>query len=157
PYNPIFDLRYATTNNITGRVLSENYVPMLKEPAAYATEEAARRFALEGLRLVIWAAYHPEELHEQLRAVNDNDDYVRKDSNHPKGLAVDVTLAIADGRYLDMGTDFDDFSGASHINSKEIDKKQHENRRRLSNTMRDVGFTLWPPEWWHFDYRGNPS
>jgi D-alanyl-D-alanine dipeptidase len=73
-------------------------------------------------------------------------------SNHLKGLAVDLTLANYDGTYLDMGTDFDDFSERAHVDSALITPDQQANRKILQTAMEAHGYKPWPYEWWHFDY-----
>ena len=79
-------------------------------------------------------------------------------SPHYTGGAVDLTVG-SKGSWLNMGTDFDDFTenaGALYYEQKEdLTAEQIEirdNRRLLRNAMEKRGFTLHPNEWWHFDY-----
>ena len=72
---------------------------------------------------------------------------------HFTGAAVDLTLADADGRPLDLGTAFDAFvpeAGAAAI--EDIDMPARDNRRMLFWAMHDQGFTAYIEEWWHFDH-----
>ena len=72
---------------------------------------------------------------------------------HFTGGAVDLTLADADGRPLDLGTDFDAFvpeAGAAAL--EDIDMPARANRRLLFWAMHDEGFTAYIEEWWHFDF-----
>ncbi|KHD85303.1 hypothetical protein NG54_10095 [Heyndrickxia ginsengihumi] len=79
---------------------------------------------------------------------------------HYTGGAVDLTLANEKG-WLDMGTDFDEFTEKAHslFYEKELltdeEKNIRDRRRLLRKSMIDVGFRSNPDEWWHFDY-GNP-
>ncbi len=75
-------------------------------------------------------------------------------SPHLTGGSVDVTLCDLAGRFLDMGTDFDEASKLSWTDAFETqpDKSACENRRVLYNAMISAGFTNLPSEWWHFDY-----
>lgn len=76
-------------------------------------------------------------------------------SVHNTGGAVDVTLVDSDGKWLDMGTEFDDFSPKSYSAYFEADDanyKVRENRRILYTLMTMVGFTNLPSEWWHYDF-----
>lgn len=152
PPETIFDLRYATPNNITGRILYEHPLARLEETAAQHLAEAALKIVEFELRPVIFDAHRPEVAHKQLLAVNSDPRYVLEDSNHPKGLAIDLTLARPDGRYVDMGTDFDDFTERAHSDYPGLNKVQKNNRLFLKTLMAQHGFMQWPYEWWHFDF-----
>lgn len=153
--NAIFDLRYTTTNNITGMVLGDVVtVARLEMAAATALRKAASRFQEQDLRLVIWDAYRPEHVQTALRKTDPDKKYVLEHSQHSLGLAVDITLATAEGKLLDMGTDHDDFSERAHPDSKAVSQLQRSNRQLLIDGMREYGFVVWPYEWWHFDYVG---
>lgn len=73
---------------------------------------------------------------------------------HTTGGAVDLTLIDTDGKPLNMGTDFDDFSEKANTDYYEhhFDREITKNRRLLYNAMTDEGFTNIPSEWWHYDY-----
>lgn len=80
-------------------------------------------------------------------------------SPHLTGGAVDVTLCDADGLILDMGSQFDEASAASHSDYLERldapDARQRRARgyrRVLYHAMRGAGFSNLPSEWWHFDF-----
>ncbi len=150
----LVDQRYATTNNITGTILYVDVVPQLEMGAATQLMQAATLFRSQGLRIVIWDGYRPNEVQQKLRAVNDgfNKIYILEDSNHCKGLAIDLTLARPDDTYLDMGTDFDDFSVKSHADATELTMVQINNRQLLRGVMEQCGFRQWPYEWWHYDF-----
>ncbi|WP_198929183.1 M15 family metallopeptidase [Marinobacter sp. X15-166B] len=82
----------------------------------------------------------------------------RAPSPHLTGGSVDVTLADLDGRFLDMGTLFDEASPLSWtcaLERKNRDPKEQQardNRRLLYSAMSKAGFTNLPSEWWHYDY-----
>jgi len=147
----IFDLRYATDNNVTGQVLYANLEPQLSELTAQKLVRAAELFRQQSLRLVIWDAYRPTEAQARLRQVNPDNRYVAENSMHCLGLAVDVTLADSGGNYLDMGTDFDEFTEKAHINASGLRPKPQTNRQRLQSVMQQAGFQPWHYEWWHFE------
>lgn len=76
-------------------------------------------------------------------------------SVHNTGGAVDLTLITDNGYYLDMGTQFDDFSTSAWTDEFEdtvLFPEVKNNRRILYNAMTQAGFTNLPTEWWHFDY-----
>ena len=73
---------------------------------------------------------------------------------HTTGGAVDLTLLSADGKELDMGSGFDEFSERTYTAYYEENKNEEirDNRRILHQVMTKAGFTNLPSEWWHFDY-----
>ena len=73
---------------------------------------------------------------------------------HATGGAVDLTIVDENGKELDMGTDFDDFTDMAFTAFFEgtDNTAVRDNRRLLYNIMKAVGFTNYPCEWWHFDY-----
>ncbi len=78
-----------------------------------------------------------------------------KPSLHNTGGAIDLTLIDNNGKRLNMGTDFDDFTNKSWTNyfeECEDNKDVRDNRRILYEAMISVGFTNLPSEWWHYDY-----
>lgn len=80
-------------------------------------------------------------------------DYTPNVSNHSKGIALDVTLVdISTGQELEMPTKHDDLSTAAHENAIVKNPQVLKNREMLKSTMHKMGFTVYPYEWWHFDY-----
>lgn len=71
---------------------------------------------------------------------------------HLTGGAVDVTIAW-EGKPLALGTDFDSFDVAAHLNAYEgLDSVTRRLRRMLSRAMTQAGFAPYPFEWWHWSY-----
>lgn len=82
-------------------------------------------------------------------------------SPHLTGGAVDLSISDERGILLDMGTEFDAFTGEAcscyfeNITIESISQvqvKQRDNRRFLYDLLTQQGFTNYPDEWWHFDY-----
>lgn len=78
-------------------------------------------------------------------------------SPHLTGGAVDVGLCDRDGRWLDMGSLFDEATPRSHTRHYEKASDDHgrairDRRRLLFNAMHAVGFSNLSSEWWHYDY-----
>ncbi len=74
---------------------------------------------------------------------------------HTTGGAVDLTLVGPDGKELDMGTKFDEFTekaATAYFEQDGQDETVRENRRLLYGCMIEAGFTNLPSEWWHYDY-----
>lgn len=136
----------------------------------------------KGLHFVIWDAWRPFALQEELFRVyteeliddmhleklppQEQRNAVRRyvcepieDRDcppvHTTGGAIDLTLADEEGRLLDMGTGFDSFSPATHTAYFEEhpgNELARDNRRILYEAMTGAGFTNYATEWWHFDY-----
>lgn len=75
---------------------------------------------------------------------------------HTTGGAVDLTLADASGKWLDMGTEFNasplETQNATYINAENITEFAKQNRKLLVDAMIAVGFVNYPTEWWHWSY-----
>ncbi len=163
--------------------IPESYV---REHVAKMLVEASQALPA-GLSLVIWDAWRPlavqQSLFDDFKKIVAQEnphldeaglvektsiyvaipsDHPDRPSNHYTGGAVDLSIIKNDGSYLDMGTDFDDFSPkASTAFYEEL--MQHgsllpgeevilHNRRLLYSVMLGAGFVNYPEEWWHFDY-----
>ena len=145
----------------------------------------AHSFLPEGYRFYIYDAWRPfllqEELYrdysekvirqfhlknapeeEQLKMIAAFVSVPRKDSDYPPvhttGGAVDLTIVDAQGRFLDMGSGFDEISERSNTVYYEEHPEEANakpicgNRRLLYNAMMKAGFTNLPSEWWHYDF-----
>lgn len=80
---------------------------------------------------------------------------------HSTGGAVDLTLADATGRPLDMGGAIDaigavsepgHYGAQSAVDPDGMAARWHARRLRLSAAMASAGFAQHPNEWWHFSY-----
>lgn len=157
-------------------------------PEAYLRKEAARRLASaaeqlpSGYELVVldgWRSFEVQAslyegfrqslllqgwqdgatLAEELRKfVAPPTTDITKPSPHLSGGAVDLTIAGPNG-WLDMGTDFDDFTEAAATRHYEELSQPTENeiairnnRRLLYHLMTSAGFVNYAKEWWHFEY-----
>ncbi|SDL35718.1 M15 family metallopeptidase [Pseudomonas indica] len=138
----------------------------------------------EGVRLVVLDAWRPfavqQYLYESLldavtarypqlddrrrqqltrQFVSPPDNSRNAPSPHLTGGAVDVTLCDRHGRWLDMGTGFDEASPRSSTTAFEqleqptAEQEQvRRHRRWLHNAMIEAGFSNLPSEWWHYDF-----
>ena len=52
-----------------------------------------------------------------------------------------------------MGSGYDEFTERSYPDYPRMTAQERENRNRLRTAMEKQGFTIYPYEWWHFDYR----
>jgi D-alanyl-D-alanine dipeptidase len=79
-------------------------------------------------------------------------------SIHNYGCAVDLTVATADGKPLDMGTHYDYFGDLAYprkeaelLKAGKLTEKQIANRKILRAAMEGAGFEGITSEWWHFN------
>ncbi len=155
--NIYVDLRYATENNFTGRVIYDFQRCLLLKVAALRLKKVQTDLELMGLGLKIWDGYRPIEAQWRLWEVMPDSRYVsdpRKGGRHARGTAVDVTLVAKNGVELPMPSGFDDFSERAHRCFQEASSEALANRDLLSGAMERYGFVGLSTEWWHFDMVG---
>jgi len=147
------DLAYATQDNFTGKPIYARAGAYLHRDAAAHLTKANRLAASAGLRLKVFDAFRPSEAQWVLWEHTPDPDYLadpRKGSPHSRGVAVDLTLVGADGKPLDMGTGFDDFSDRAHHGNTDIDAQAQRNRMMLLGIMTAAGWDHYLKEWWHY-------
>ncbi|MCC9308064.1 M15 family metallopeptidase [Kitasatospora sp. RB6PN24] len=75
---------------------------------------------------------------------------------HSAGAAVDLTLADADGRELDLGTRMnatpEESAGACYTAAGNISAQARANREVLGGALTAAGLVNYPTEWWHWSY-----
>ncbi len=158
------DIRYATDNNFTGQAVytADEARCLLRKPVAEALVAVHADLKEQGFRLKIFDCYRPIAVQQRLFEVVPNPDYVAepefdangkpvRGSKHNRGAAVDLTLITLDGSYVDMPTDYDDFSERAHPDDPEMSEQHRANVNILANAMVKRGFTPIRTEWWHFD------
>lgn len=175
----ILEIRYAGTNNFTGRK-----IPGYKEPLAILTTDAIRALRdaqkelnTKGYCLKIYDAYRPQQAVDFfVEWSRDNSDtlmkpqyypnnrkgdlfaldYIASQSGHSRGSTVDVTLVDMNNNEIDMGSRYDYFGPVSHHNSNLISDSQKQNRQLLKNIMEKHGFSSYSKEWWHYTLQQEP-
>ncbi len=174
------DMRYATSNNFTGkRVVGYNAGQcILGAKTAKALKQADTALRQKGYALQVLDCYRPVRAVKSFvkwvsRASGYNSQYyprVRRSqliakgyigakSTHSSGASVDLTLIkIENGKsaIIDMGTTFDFFDPRSHTNSRNIISSARSNRIKLVKIMTKYGFTNYSQEWWHYNFRSEP-
>lgn len=157
------EIHYAGADNFTGAPLPgyERARALLRPEAARALARAHRRLAGEGYGIKVWDAYRPVRATRAMvewaeRTGNRwvvEQGYVAERSGHNRGGTVDVTLIRRrSGREAEMGTEYDNFTPASH--TANAGGEVEENRLRLVRAMVAEGFRNYDREWWHFSYAG---
>jgi len=151
------DLKYATPDNFTGKLVYEFHECFLLREAALRLAEVQAELESRGLGLKIWDGFRPVAAQWKFWELVPDERYVsdpRKGGRHTRGTAVDLTLITKDGQELVMPSDFDDFSEKAHRDYQEASEEAISNRELLREVMERHGFVGLPTEWWHFDLIG---
>ncbi|MFH9355308.1 M15 family metallopeptidase [Kitasatospora sp. NPDC017646] len=130
----------------------------------------------QGLRLLFVEGYRPpslqrayfEEYVSQLQAIHADWSTERIHSAasryvsppdiapHSAGAAVDLTLADAEGRELDLGTrmnaDPEESEGACYTHAANVSMEARANRKLLGSALTAAGLVNYPTEWWHWSF-----
>jgi D-alanyl-D-alanine dipeptidase len=155
--NILLDIRYATTNNFTGKIVYPEARAFLVKEAAYSLDSVQKELETMELGLKIYDAYRPLSVQKIFWEIMPDERYVadpKKGSRHNRGMAVDLTLVDKDGKELSMPTEYDDFTEKAHRDYMILTDEQIKNRKILEDVMVKYGFIPFATEWWHFDYRG---
>jgi D-alanyl-D-alanine dipeptidase len=155
----LLDVRYASTNNFMGEVFYSSPRAFLQRPAAEAVVRAHEWLKERGYGLLIHDGYRPWYVTKMFwDATPENmKNFVANPANgsrHNRGCAVDLTLYdLATGDAVTMPAGFDEFSPRSHSDYPGGTGRQRWFRTLLREAMEAQGFTNYPDEWWHFDYK----
>lgn len=152
-YDVELALAYATPDNVTGRPIYAHARAYLHEDAAAALARAVTLAGALGLRLKIFDAFRPSEAQWVLWNKFPDPEFIadpRRGSPHSRGVAVDLTLIDRDGRELEMGTGFDDFTARAHHANPDVSATAQRNRAILLGIMTAAGWDFYRNEWWHY-------
>lgn len=161
------DLKYATRDNFTKRILYDSLSNAYLHPLAAEKLSRAQQLLKNeypNYSLLVYDAVRPLSIQKIMYQVVQGTPYAAYVANpvrtglHNYGMAVDLTICDEDGQALDMGTPFDFFGSAAGINNesdlirrKILRPKQVENRKLLRAIMTEAGFLTIRGEWWHFN------
>ncbi|MGA0012763.1 MAG: M15 family metallopeptidase [Flavobacteriaceae bacterium] len=179
----VLELRYASTDNFTGRVIKgyESPKKVLSVAALEALKGVQDSLMRLGLGLKIFdgyrpqravnyfmawaqlpadtlakAAYYPDVSKDSLFAKG----YIAERSGHSRGSTIDLTLIYLKGplagQEVDMGGSYDFFGPQSATDYDQISEDQRFNRRLLLEVMTHFGFVNYTKEWWHFTLKKEP-
>jgi len=151
----IIKLRYATTDNFTGKqIYPANATAWLRPKTVKQLKIVQQVLRKQGYQLVIWDAYRPAWAQEKLWQACPDENFVappKQGSRHTRGTTVDVSMADLQGHLVEMPTDFDSFSPqASHF-AKHLSHAVSLHREILRQAFFQNGFSGVPAEWWHYD------
>jgi D-alanyl-D-alanine dipeptidase len=155
----LLDIRYASTENFMQQVFYSSPRAFLQRPAAEALVQAHRWLKERGYGLLIHDGYRPWYVTKMFWDATPEHlkDFVANPasgSRHNRGCAVDLTLYDLDtGEPVVMPAGFDEMSPRSHADYPGGTTRQRWYRSLLREAMEAQGFTVYPGEWWHFDFR----
>jgi D-alanyl-D-alanine dipeptidase len=153
------DIRYASTDNFMGEVFYSSPRAFLQRPAAEATVRAHQWLKERGYGLLIHDGYRPWYVTKMFWDATPESlkDFVAdpaSGSRHNRGCAVDLTLyVLGTGEVVTMVAGFDEMSPRSHADYPGGTSRQRWHRKLLRDAMEAQGFSIFPGEWWHFDYQ----
>jgi D-alanyl-D-alanine dipeptidase len=153
------DIRYATTNNFTGKKVYPEARAFLQRPAAQALVAAHRELAREGYGLMIHDGYRPWAITKVFWDVTPANlrEFVADPatgSKHNRGAAVDLTMyELKSGKIVEMPSAYDEFSPRAYPTYDGGPADARARRDLLRAAMERHGFTVEPNEWWHFNYK----
>lgn len=127
-------------------------------PVSDALFKVQKELEKQGIGIKIFDAYRPYSATLLFYEIQKDTIYVAapwKGSRHNRGCSVDLTLVdLKTGKELKMPTSFDSFSEESWPSYNNLPRKVIGNRQTLINVMSKYGFTVYPEEWWHYDFQG---
>ena len=153
------EIRYATTNNFLGTKFHTQARAFMQKPAAEALVRAHRNLRRKGYGLLIHDAYRPWYVTKVFWDATPEDKkwFVAdpsKGSRHNRGSAVDLTLYhLKTGKPVEMVATYDETTDRAHSDYPGGTSLQRWHRDLLRKAMQAEGFTIYAPEWWHFDYK----
>jgi D-alanyl-D-alanine dipeptidase len=154
----VADVRYATTNNFTGKILYPTDKVYIRKIVGEALSKVNKELIENyNYRIKIFDGYRPLSVQKKMWKILPDDRYVAdpaKGSRHNRGAAVDITIIDSLGNQLNMGTEYDNFTERAHYDYQKLPSSVLANRKLLRETMMEYGFHPITTEWWHFDYKG---
>lgn len=154
----VLDIRYATTNNFTGKQIYKMARAYSRKPVADALKAAQAEFAKHGAAVKVYDAYRPYKATVMFYEVYHDTTYVAspyRGSRHNRGCALDMTIIdLKTGEELKMPTEYDSFSKDAWPTTPVKDPVARKNRDLLISVMERHGFKVNASEWWHFDFIG---
>ena len=150
----VLDVRYATPRNFLGRALYPKAAAYLRRSAAARLARAEAALEKSGRRLLVYDAYRPLSVQRLLWDAKPDRRYVAdpaRGSVHNRGGAVDVGLAGADGKPLEMPSDFDAFGPRAWHGAEGVGAAAAAHAEELRSAMASAGFKPLAEERWHYE------
>ena len=157
----VINLKYATTDNFTKKVVYPNNVCVLRKTTADKLVKANTQLKKLGYIIKVWDAYRPVYVQQIFWDIVKDSRFVANPKNggsiHNKGCAVDITLVDVNGTDVKMPSKFDDFSSNAYRSNSKMTVEAKKNMDLLTKCMVANGFTTINTEWWHFEDAGSKN
>jgi len=154
----ILDIRYATENNFTGKIVYNQPKAFVRWPVAQSLKFVNEELKKKNFALKVYDAYRPYSATVLFYEIYKDTTYVASPwsgSRHNRGAAVDVSIVdLETGEEIQMPTAFDDFTEVAHPDHMDLPENVIKNRQLLITIMQQHGFRVYHSEWWHFDFMG---
>lgn len=148
------ELRYATEENFTGKVIYDFRDAYLRYGTVKKLMAVSEDLAEMGMYLKIWDGFRPVSAQFKLWEVCPDKTYVADPntgfSSHSRGNTVDLTIVDGEGKEFPMPTGFDDFSAKADRNYADCTEETRNNAMILELIMEKHGFQGYAGEWWHY-------
>ena len=172
------ELKYSTEDNFVGEDMYGELERAYLLPHFAKKVVQAQRILKEkhpDYSLLIYDAARPLSVQREMRKAVEGTPYTvyvadgTRGGRHNYGVAVDLTIVDGEGKPLDMGAGFDDFTRKAWVGEKSafslaeytayVDKLRSEgliseqaakNRKLLLEIMDKVGLRPYVKEWWHY-------
>ena len=121
-----------------------------------------RKLHHQGYGLLIFDAYRPWYVTKIFWDATPPADHAyvadpAQGSRHNRGCAVDLTLYnLKTGEVASMPSSYDEMSERAHADYPGGTAEERAHRELPRTAMEAEGFTVYPEEWWHFDYKDWP-
>ena len=153
------DIRYATSQNFLSTPMYSQARAFLQRPAAEALVRANQRLHAEGYGVVIHDAYRPWYVTRMFWDATPDDKKIfvadpATGSKHNRGCAVDLSIYdLKTGREVSMLSVYDEMTPRAFAEYPGGTAEERLHRAMLRSAMEEEGFTVYPNEWWHYDYK----
>ena len=153
------DIRYATSNNFLGTPVYTQARAFLQGAAAEALLRAHRELKAQGYGLIIHDGYRPWYVTKIFCDATPDDKKIfvadpAEGSRHNRGCAVDLSLYdLKTGEEVKMPSGYDEMTHRAFADYSGGTTDERARRALLRHAMEKQGFTVYPQEWWHFDYK----
>jgi D-alanyl-D-alanine dipeptidase len=153
------DIRYATSSNFLGTPVYTQARAFLQRPAAEALLRAHRELRAQGYGLIIHDGYRPWYVTKIFWDATPDDKKIfvanpADGSKHNRGCAVDLSLYdLKTGMEVKMPSGYDEMSDRAFADYAGGTPEERARRALLREAMEKQAFTVYPQEWWHFDYK----
>jgi D-alanyl-D-alanine dipeptidase len=152
------DVRYATNQNLLGFPLYSKSGAYLQRPAAEALARADQKLHAQGFGIVVFDAYRPWFVTKMFWDGTPAAAHLfvadpSEGSRHNRGEAADISLVdLATGQEVTMTGAYDELSPRSYPLYDGGTSEQRWRRDVLRAALESERFSVYPYEWWHFDF-----